>query len=96
MHRKYKISQLNIKDAFRCIDKAGKGYATIDDYYSFFEEYYHEDIPLAKEEIDYLFHRHDKEGGYTIQGKGKRGTGRVTEPIFLKELMPLEDYILCD
>ena len=65
MHRKYKISQLNIKDAFRCIDKVGKGYATIDDYYQFFEEYYHEDIPLAKEEIDYLFHRHDKEVGYT-------------------------------
>jgi Ca2+-binding EF-hand superfamily protein len=39
-------------------------------------------LPVSTEEIDYLFKRHDKEK-----------LGRVTEAEFLKELMPLDDYI---
>ena len=62
LDRKYKLSQINIRDAFRVIDKQGKGYATLDDYYQFFEKYYYEDEPLDTYLIDYLFHRHDKEG----------------------------------
>ena len=107
MHRKYKLSQINIRDAFRCIDRHGKGYATLDDYYQFFENFYSEDLPLAAEEIDYLFHRHDKEtgaaapagpgyAGVSAGGPKKRGMGRVTEAMFLKELMPLEDYIVVE
>ena len=42
-------------------------------------------MPIATEEIDYLFKRHDKEK-----------LGRVTEAVFLKELMPLDDYIVID
>lgn len=82
MHRKYKLSQINIRDAFRCIDLSGHGYCTLEDYYNFFEEYYSEDLPVSTEEIDYLFKRHDREK-----------LGRVTEAEFLKELMPLDDYI---
>ena len=82
MHRKYKLSQINIRDAFRCMDKAGRGFLNLEDYYNFFENYYSEDLPVSTEEIDYLFKRHDKEH-----------LGRVTEAVFLKELMPMEDYI---
>jgi Ca2+-binding EF-hand superfamily protein len=85
MHRKCKLSQINIRDAFRCIDKFGKGFITLEDYYNFFEEFYTEDLPVSTEEIDYLFTRHDKEK-----------IGRVTEASFLKELMPLDDYIVID
>ena len=56
------MNQINIRDAFRCIDKHGKGYATLDDYYLFFEKYYYENNALTTQEIDYLFNRHDKEG----------------------------------
>ena len=35
--RKYKLSQINIKDAFKCFDQDRKGYATLEDYYVFFE-----------------------------------------------------------
>ena len=41
MDRKYKLAQINIRDAFRVIDKEGKGYATLNDYYEFFEKYYY-------------------------------------------------------
>lgn len=82
MHRKYKLSQINIRDAFRCMDAYGHGFLTLEDYYNFFEEYYCENLPVSTEEIDYLFKRHDKES-----------LGRVTEATFLKELMPMEDYI---
>jgi Ca2+-binding EF-hand superfamily protein len=82
MHRKYKLSQINIRDAYRCIDQANHGYCTLEDYYNFFEEFYCEDLPVSTEEIDYLFKRHDREH-----------LGRVSEAVFLKELMPLEDYI---
>lgn len=85
MHRKYKLSQINIRDAFRCIDRSGKGYSNLEDYYTFFEAFYTEDLPVSTEEIDYLFKRHDKEK-----------MGRVTEASFLKELMPLDDYIVVD
>ena len=85
MHRKYKLSQINIRDAFRCIDKQCKGFIRLEDYYNFFEEYYTEDLPVSTEEIEYLFFRHDKEK-----------MGRVTEASFLKELMPLDDYIVID
>lgn len=82
MHRKYKLSQINIRDAFKCIDLSSRGFATLEDYYIFFEDYYSESLPVSTEEIDYLFKRHDKDKH-----------GRVTEAEFLKELMPLEDYI---
>ena len=36
-HRKYKLSQINIKDCFRCLDLNRNGYATLEDYYNFFE-----------------------------------------------------------
>jgi Ca2+-binding EF-hand superfamily protein len=85
MHRKYKLSQINIRDAFRCIDRQGRGFATLEDYYNFFEDFYSEDLPVSTEEIDYLFKRQDKEA-----------LGRVTEAVFLKELMPLDDYIMID
>jgi len=62
LDRKYKLSQINIRDSFRIIDKQGKGYATLDDYYQFFDKYYYFDQPLETHLIDYLFHRHDKEG----------------------------------
>ena len=61
LERKYKLSQINIRDAFRVIDQQGKGYATLDDYYQFFEKYYYEG-PMDTSDVDYLFHRHDKEG----------------------------------
>ena len=82
MHRKYKLSQINIRDAFRCMDADHRGFITLEDYYNFFEDFYSEDLPVSTEEIVYLFKRHDKEK-----------LGRVTEASFLKELMPLEDYI---
>jgi len=82
MHRKYKLSQINIRDCFRCIDASGKGFNTLEDYYNFFEDYYCDNLPVSTEEIDYLFKRHDKEG-----------LGRVTEAVFLKELMPMEDFV---
>ena len=85
LHRKYKLSQINIKDAFKCIDRSNRGYTLLEDYYNFFEDFYCEDLPVSSEEIEYLFNRHDKER-----------IGRVTEAIFLKELMPLEDYIVID
>lgn len=85
MHRKYKLSQINIRDAFRCMDRDQKGYTVLEDYYNFFEAFYTEDLPVSTEEIDYLFKRHDKEK-----------IGRVTEASFLKELMPLDDYIIID
>lgn len=85
MHRKYKLSQINIRDCFRCMDRFKRGYLTLKDYYNFFEDYYCEDLPVSTEEIDYLFKRHNKEK-----------MGRVTEATFLKELMPLEDYIIID
>ena len=85
MHRKYKLSQINIRDAFRCVDRQMKGYALLEDYYNFFENFYSEELPIATEDIEYLFKRHDKEK-----------IGRVTEASFLKELMPLEDYIVID
>lgn len=62
-----------------------KGYALLEDYYNFFENFYSEELPIATEDIEYLFKRHDKEK-----------IGRVTEASFLKELMPLEDYIVID
>ena len=37
MHRKYKLSQINIRDAFRVMDFGRRGYTTLEDYYSFFE-----------------------------------------------------------
>lgn len=40
---------------------------------------------MSTEEIEYLFKRHNKEK-----------MGRVTEATFLKELMPLDDYIVID
>lgn len=83
--RKYKLSQINIKDCFRCFDENRRGYVTLEDYYTFFENYYTEELPMSTEEIEYLFRRHDKEK-----------LGRVTEAVFLKELMPLEDYIIID
>jgi len=67
------------------MDRKGFGYTTLEDYYNFFEEYYSDDLPVSTEEIDYLFKRHDKEK-----------LGRVTEAIFLKELMPLDDYIVIE
>lgn len=85
LHRRYKLSQINIRDAFRCIDRKSRGFATLEDYYVFFEDFYSEDLPVSTEEIDYLFKRHDREQ-----------MGRVTEAIFLKELMPLDDYIVID
>lgn len=85
MSRKYKLSQINIKDAFKCFDVDRKGYATLEDYFTFFEEYYTDEMPITTEEIEYLFRRHDKEK-----------IGRVTEAVFLKELMPLDDYIVID
>ena len=85
MHRKYKLSQINIRDAFRCIDRDRKGFNVLEDYYNFFENFYCEDLPVSTEEIDYLFKRHDKEK-----------LGRVSEAVFLKELMPLDDYIIIE
>lgn len=85
MHRKYKLSQINIRDAFRCIDRDSKGFTVLEDYYMFFENFYCEDLPVSTEEIDYLFKRHDKEK-----------LGRVSEAVFLKELMPLDDYIIIE
>ena len=74
-----------IADAFKCIDQQNKGYALLDDYYNFFEQFYCEDLPVSSEEIEFLFNRHNKEK-----------VGRVTEAVFLKELMPLDDYIVID
>jgi Ca2+-binding EF-hand superfamily protein len=85
MHRKYKLSQINIRDAFRVMDSRKRGFTTLEDYFDFFEQYYTEDLPVSTEEIEYLFKRHDKEK-----------LGRVTEATFLKELMPLDDYIMID
>ena len=85
LSRKYKLSTINIKDAFACIDIDRKGYATLEDYYTFFEEFYTDEMPISQEEIDYLFKRHDKEK-----------LGRVSEAVFLKELMPIDDYIIID
>ena len=33
LHRKYKLSQINIRDAFRVMDQQKKGYTTLEDYY---------------------------------------------------------------
>ena len=85
LSRKYKLATINIKDAFAVIDMDRKGYATLADYYTFFEEYYTDEMPISSEEIDYLFKRHDKEK-----------LGRVSEAVFLKELMPIDDYIIID
>ena len=67
------------------MDKHRRGFCTLEDYYTFFEDFYCEDLPVSTEEIDYLFKRHDKEK-----------MGRVTEAMYLKELMPLDDYIMID
>ena len=67
------------------MDRYKRGYTTLEDYYVFIEEFYCEDLPISTEEIDYLFKRHDKEK-----------MGRVTEATFLKELMPLDDYIVIE
>ena len=64
------------------MDGSGQGFCTLEDYYNFFEDYYSDNLPVTTEEIDYLFKRHDKEK-----------LGRVSEAIFLKELMPLDDYM---
>jgi len=64
------------------MDPNNHGFTTLEDYYNFFEDYYSENLPVSTEEIDYLFKRHDKEK-----------LGRVSEAVFLKELMPLDDYI---
>lgn len=84
-HRKKYLSQINIRDCFKCMDRYKRGYTTLEDYYVFIEEFYCEDLPISTEEIDYLFKRHDKEK-----------MGRVTEATFLKELMPLDDYIVIE
>lgn len=40
MHRKYKLSQINIRDCFRVIDANNRGFITLEDYYNFFEDFY--------------------------------------------------------
>ena len=82
MARKYNIPQVNIRDLYKAIDKDMKGFATLKDYFAFFESSYCEDLPLSTEEITYLFKRHDRER-----------QGRVTHTDLLKELMPLDEYI---
>jgi len=81
VHRKYKISQINIKELYRSIDREMKGFCTLHDYFAFFESSYCEDLPVSTEEITYLFKRHDRER-----------QGRVTEMDLRKELMPLDEF----
>lgn len=40
MHRKYKLSQINIRDCFRVMDGNHRGFVTLEDYYNFFEDFY--------------------------------------------------------
>lgn len=82
VQRKYKISQINIKELYRHIDKEMKGFCTLHDYFIFFESSYCEDLPVSTEEITYLFKRHDRER-----------QGRVTEMDLRKELMPIDEFL---
>lgn len=81
LQRKYKISQINIKELYRNIDRDMKGFCTLHDYFTFFESSYCEDLPVSTEEITYLFKRHDRER-----------QGRVTEMDLRKEMMPLDEF----
>jgi len=81
IQRKYKISQINIKELYRHIDREMKGFCTLHDYFTFFESSYCEDLPVSTEEVTYLFKRHDRER-----------QGRVTEMDLRKEIMPLDEF----
>ena len=76
--RQYQISQINLNDLYRAIDKDFKGHCTLKDYFAFFEESYQEDLPITTEDITYLFKRHDRDR-----------QGRVTEADLRKEMTPL-------
>ena len=81
--RRTKLTQINIKDLFRCIDQEMKGYATFEDYTRFFQDCYKHEIPISNEEITYLYRRHCRVD-----------ESHVTEIAFLKELLPLEEFVL--
>jgi len=60
LQRKYKISQIDVKEVYRSIDTDMKGFCTLSDYYAFFESKYCSDLPVSTEEVTYLFKRHDR------------------------------------
>jgi hypothetical protein len=49
--REHKIPQINIRELFKHMDRDGKGFATLQDYYCFFESSYCEALPVSTEEI---------------------------------------------
>jgi len=60
------------------IDRERKGYASVDDYLSYFNTCYSGGLPFTHDDICYLYKRHDR-----------FKQGRVVSSDFLREIAPL-------
>ncbi len=77
------MKEINLKEVFAYADAKEKGYLGEEEYSKFFQEFYQGDMPVSKEDVQYLFMKHNKEK-----------TGKVGQIQFIKEFLPIENILL--